>query len=153
MSPFSQPFLCSDERKFYRLQKSACDLDTQCGVVFFRREIISPGHRNWQLKTAKYDVVCVFFFLFHTEDLHHQGNCGYRRRQQKQLGGAVRHHHQCEEPASAVGEGQLQRGYTRKHRPRHAHRGTLGRGAAKWNQWLQSTGLITKYWLTYSKNN
>lgn len=97
---------------------------------FFRGEIISPGHRNWQLKTAKYDVVCVcfFFFLCHTEDLHHQGDYGYRRRQQKQLSGAVRHHHQCEEPASAVGEGQLQRGHTGKHCPRHTYRGTLGRG-------------------------
>lgn len=56
MSPLRQPFL------FCRLQKSACDPDTQC--EFFRGEVISPGHRNWQLKTAKYDVVCVLFCLF-----------------------------------------------------------------------------------------
>lgn len=31
---------------------------------FFRGEIISPGHWNWQLKTAKYDVVCVLFCFF-----------------------------------------------------------------------------------------
>lgn len=63
-----------------------------------------------------------------SEDLHHQGNRSHRRGQQEQLGGVVRHHHQREEPASAVGEGQLQRGRTGEHRPGHPHCGTLGRG-------------------------
>lgn len=63
-----------------------------------------------------------------TEDIHHQGNRGHRRRQQEQLSGAFCHHHQREEPASAVGRGQLHRGHTRKHRPRHPRGGTYGWG-------------------------
>lgn len=62
-----------------------------------------------------------------TEDLHHQRNCGHRRRQQEQLSGTFCHHHQCEEPASAVGEGELHRGHPRKHRPRHSCCGTSKR--------------------------
>lgn len=63
-----------------------------------------------------------------TEDLHHQGDRGYRRREQEQLGGAGCHHHQREESASTVGERQLQRGHTREHGSRHTRRGTLGWG-------------------------
>lgn len=63
-----------------------------------------------------------------TEDIHHQGNRGHRRRQQEQLSGTFCHHHQREEPASAVGRGQLHRGHTRKHRPRHSCGGTYGWG-------------------------
>lgn len=66
----------------------------------------------------------VFFCRWcHAEDFHHPADCGYRRGQQEQLCGALCHHHQCEESASTLGEGQLQRGHTGKHCSGHAHRG------------------------------
>lgn len=63
-------------------------------------------------------------FLCPTEDLHHQRNRGHRRRQQEQLSGTFCHHHQREEPASAVGQGELHCGHTGKHCPRHSCCGT-----------------------------
>lgn len=91
-------------------------------------------HGNQQpKKTPSNDRFTSFFPA--TEDFHHQGNCGYRWGKQEQFSGAVCHHHQCEEPASTVGERQLQRGHTRKHCPGHTHRGTLGWEYGRWHTW------------------
>lgn len=88
---------------------------------FFSTPIVPDGPVH--IKT------CALIFC-RTEDIHHQGNCGHRRRQQEQLSGTFCHHHQREEPASAVGKGELHRGHTRKHRPRHSCCGTYGWGGS-----------------------
>lgn len=51
-----------------------------------------------------------------TENLHHAGHHRDRRGKQKHFCGAGGHHHQREEPAPSVGEGELQRHHPRKHR-------------------------------------
>lgn len=105
-----------------------CVISIQRWSLFKEAVIITPSHWSAAIKCFFCVLFCFFPPCFSTEILHHQGDRGNGRRQQEQFGGAVCHHHQCEEPAAAVGEGELQRGHPRKHRPGHDCRGMPGSG-------------------------
>lgn len=64
-----------------------------------------------------------FPLIMNTEVLHHSGDNGHGRGQPQQCRGAGCHHHQREEPAATVGEGQLRGGHPREHHEGHTHRG------------------------------
>lgn len=60
-------------------------------------------------------------FMLSAENLYHAGHHSNWRWKPKHFCGAGSHHYQCEEPASAVGEGELQCRHPWKHHKGHTH--------------------------------
>lgn len=75
--------------------------------------------KNKLLKNISWSVLS----FYHSEDVHYARHHGHRWREPDQLSRTGCNHHQCEESASTLGEGQLQCGHSRKHCQRHTSGG------------------------------
>lgn len=76
----------------------------------------------WKNKLSK-NISWSFLSFYHSEDVHYARHHGHRWREPDQLSRIGCNHHQCEESASTLGEGQLQCGHSRKHCQRHTSGG------------------------------